>query len=221
MNKPAQNIVNKESISIFDRFKIALLLIGILWVVALIDLILIDLTPYGLVPRTFSGLIGIITSPFLHADLNQNASHIINNSLFLLFLLPITIIIYEKSFTKVLIFIIVVGGSLVWIFGRYNNHIGASGLVFGLLTFLFFSGIFRRNIKSIVGSILFLLAYSIIIYGFFPKNLNEVWLVLKSVVSNFISGIAPNQPYISWEGHLFGAIAGGVAAFIFRNHKEN
>ena len=80
--------------------------IGIMWVLAIGDYvfekILIDINSFGIVPRTLRGLIGIVASPFLHANLNQNAMHLIMNSLFLLFLLPITLIFYEKNATKII-----------------------------------------------------------------------------------------------------------------------
>ncbi len=103
-------------------------------------------------------------------------------------------------YIPVSIFSVIVGGFAVWLLGETNsNHIGASGLIFAYIGFLFFSGIFRKNIKSILIALLV-----VILYG-----------------GVLIQGIIPGQKGISWEGHLFGFIAGGLAAWIYRKKYKN
>ena len=191
-----------------------------MWLIAIAGLLFPNLNHYGIWPRNPLGLIGIFTSPFLHADLYKFPSHIINNTLFLIFLLPITLLFYPKTAKKSIWLIIVISGILVWLFARSNNHIGSSGLIFGLITFLLFSGIFRRHLKAILSSLTFLLLYSIVIYGVFPKKWNQIWIVLKSFFINFISGVLPQQNFVSWEGHLFGALSGLLIAFFYRKQKD-
>jgi len=87
---------------------------------------------------------------------------------------------------------------MVFLFGRNYSHIGASGLVYGLISFIFFSGIFRRNVKSIV-----LMTIMVIMY------------------SGYLAGFFPTEERVSWESHIFGAIAGLWTAFIFRNFREH
>ena len=141
---------------------------------------------------TLNGLIGIVFSPFLHL----NWIHLISNTIPLLILSFVILQFYNKLFLKVSIFSIVIGGFAVWLFGRSGtNHIGASGVIFAYIGFLLFSGIFRRNIKSILIAVVI-----IILYG-----------------GALIQGIIPGQKGISWEGHLFGAAAGALTAWIYRN----
>jgi membrane associated rhomboid family serine protease len=90
--------------------------------------------------------------------------------------------------------IYILTGSLVWIFGRQSEHIGASGLIYGFAAFLFFGGIFRKNTRLLAISLLVLVYYGGIIWG-----------------------VLPLDPRISWEGHLFGALSGIFAAYIFKN----
>ena len=162
-----------------------LLTVGFIWAVFLLDRFL-PLELLGLVPRTFRGISGIFAMPFLHGSL----AHIISNSLPLVFLLVLVAGSRANSL-QVIIGISLLGGILLWLFGRSANHIGASLLVFGLVSFLIFSGLFEKRFKSIVLSIL--VAF---IYG-----------------TTLLTGILPNQPGVSWDGHLAGAVAGGVIAW--------
>ncbi len=148
-----------------------------------------DLSVYGILPRKISGLIGILTAPLIHAGF----SHLVSNSITLFLLLFGMLYFYRSSVVKVFLIIYIFDGLLVWLFARQSYHIGASGLVYGFASFLFFSGLFRKDKRSIALSLLI-----VFLYG------GMVW------------GVLPTDPKISFESHLFGAIVGIVCAFLFR-----
>ncbi len=167
--------------------------VGIIWAVYLLDVVMpFDINAYGIHPRETGGLIGVLSSPFLHANL----THIISNSIPLFVLSAALAVFYKRIWIPVILLSALIGGFSVWLLARGGtNHIGASGVIFSLMAFLIFSGIFRRTFKAlIVGVIVFFL------YG-----------------GSMIFGILPTQPGVSWEGHLFGAIAGGVLAWVYRH----
>lgn len=162
----------------------------VLWAVHLISLLFNDdLSKLGLLPRNFLGLLGILTSPLIHADF----SHLISNTIPLIVLGYIIFYFYPKVSYMLFIFIYLVTGLLVWIFARQVFHIGASGIVYGLVSFLFFSGIFRRDNTSIA-----------------------LALVITFLYGGLVWGMIPGWKGISWESHLFGAITGLIAAYLFR-----
>jgi len=150
-----------------------------------------DISTYGVMPRKINGLIGILTAPLIHADF----SHLISNSITLFLLLFGILYFYRTSAVKVFLIIYIADGFLVWLFARQSYHIGASGLVYGFASFLFFSGLFRKDKRSIAMSLLI-----VFLYG------GMVW------------GVLPTDPKISFESHLFGALVGIVCAFIFRKN---
>lgn len=165
----------------------------VLWIIQLFSFLTqLDLTHYGILPGEISGLAGILTSPLIHADF----SHLISNSLTLFLLLFGILYFYRTSAVKVFFIIYFVDGLLVWLFARKSYHVGASGLVYGFASFLFFSGVFRKDKRSVALSLLI-----VFLYG------GMVW------------GILPVDPQISFESHLFGAVTGLFCAFIF--HKND
>lgn len=105
---------------------------------------------------------------------------------------------YPKKALSVVLFTVLVGGLLVWIFARKANHIGASGLIYGLAAFLIINGFLERKLVPILVSIAVALVYGGLIWGIFPSSL---------------------ATHISWEAHLFGAISGVFIAFILNNKK--
>ncbi|MBL0072016.1 MAG: rhomboid family intramembrane serine protease [Bacteroidetes bacterium] len=113
------------------------------------------LTEYGVLPRTLSGLKGVITSPFIHGDMK----HLISNSLPLLVLLSGLFYFYKAMAYRVFAGIFLLGGIWLWIGGRESYHIGASGLVYGLTTFLFLSGVVRREARLMALSLLVVFLY--------------------------------------------------------------
>ncbi|MDZ7626345.1 MAG: rhomboid family intramembrane serine protease [Ignavibacteriaceae bacterium] len=167
-----------------------LLFPAVLWAVHLISLLLDeDLSKLGLLPRNLVGLLGIFTSPLIHADF----SHLISNTIPLIILGWIIFSFYPRLSYLLFVFIYLLTGLLVWIFARQVFHIGASGIVYGFVSFLFFSGIFRRDNTSIA-----------------------LALVITFLYGGLVWGMIPGWKGISWESHLFGAITGLIAAYLFR-----
>lgn len=174
----------------FNKYLVPLTFPLLLWIIHFISK-LINVYPYklGVYPRRFSGIIGIITSPLIHS----NYSHLISNTIPLAVMGLGIFYFYPKAAYKVFAFVYFCTGVLVWLFAREVYHIGASGIVYAFVSYLFFSGIFRRDNKSITLSLIV-----VFLYG------GLVW------------GVLPGLEGISWESHLFGAFAGLVAAFVFR-----
>lgn len=179
-------------------FKISfypLCFLAIAWAVFFIDKYShLDIIEFGTSPRTAIGLRGILFSPFIHAGLD----HIASNSIPILVLGMITFYFYRPIAWPVFIWIYLISGIWLWIGGRNNSdgtvhHIGASGLIYGAATFLFFSGVFRKHKPLMVISALVAFLYGSMMYGVFPL-----------------------QPNVSWEAHLFGAIAGVLVAYNYR-----
>lgn len=176
--------------SLIAPLAVPLFLVLIMWVVFLIEFETnSNFAPYGLKPRTLSGLLGIFTIPFLHGSW----SHLINNTVPMLILGWALFKFYPTLAVKTLIWIYLMGGVWLWISGRAFYHIGASGIVYGMAAFLFFSGWLRREKR--VAALSLLVAF---MYG-------GMWW-----------GILPVDPSISWEGHFWGGFAGIVLAFAFR-----
>ncbi|XCN74247.1 MAG: rhomboid family intramembrane serine protease [Candidatus Electrothrix aestuarii] len=175
----------------FDAAKIPVYLVCTIWAIYLLDLILpIRLNAYGIVPRTTGGLLGIPLTNFLHANLK----HLISNTVPLFVLSLLLTLFYRKIFFDVIIIIIGCGGSLVWLFARSANHIGASMLIYGLAAFLISYGLLKRELVPVIISVLVALIYGL----------------------GMLGGMLPFHGFISWEGHLFGAVGGVVAARILR-----
>lgn len=161
--------------------------IAAIWFVFLLDIIL-PLEQLGLIPRDGGGLFGIITMTFLHVDLQ----HILSNTVPLVVLLALLAGSQADS-RKTVLLIILMGGTLLWIFGRgHSIHIGASLLIFGLASFLIVSGLLEKRTIPMLISVGITLVYG----------------------TSLLSGILPWQEGVSWDGHLMGAIAGGVTAWL-------
>ncbi len=172
---------------------ISLWIVASVWIIYLIDplVFFIDFTDYGIHPRRLSGLPGILTSPFLHA----NWQHLLSNTFPLLILSFLMIYFYNKLWVPSTILCILLGGLIVWLIGRSGtNHIGASGLIFSYIGFLIAAGIFSKNIKSLLIALLVLFLYG----------------------GALIQGIIPHRPGVSWEGHLFGAVSGIIVAYLYK-----
>jgi len=161
-----------------------------LWVIYLMTYLL-DIYPYklGILPRNISGLIGIFTSPLIHGSF----SHLVSNTAPLIFMGFGIFYFYPKVAYKVFTIVYFGTGIFVWIFGREVYHIGASGIIYGFVSFLFFSGIFRKDNRSIALALVVIFLYGGLIWG-----------------------VLPVEQGVSWESHLSGAIVGIIAAFIFR-----
>jgi membrane associated rhomboid family serine protease len=169
------------------NLRLALTAIAIIWLVYFLNLVLvIDLRQYGILPRRLDGLWGILAAPFLHVDIQ----HLAANTGVLFILLAVSFA-YSRALTfKALLIIMILGGGMVWLLGTGGTiHIGASGIIFGLIGYLMSLGLFRRNWKAVVIS-----AVISLLYG-------GALLTLLVYV-----------PGISWAGHFFGFMSGVAAA---------
>ena len=147
---------------------------------------------YGLYPLQIHGLIGIFSMPFIHGSWE----HLISNTLPFLFLGTMLFYFYMDISWKVFLWIWLLTGVWLWFGARGSYHIGASGLVYGLASFLFFSGIFRNNRRLLMLTLIVAFLYGGLIWGFFPEFFPE--------------------KNISWEGHLFGFVSGLLMAVYYR-----
>ena len=168
-------------------FAVVVALVAVMWAVEVIDLVPgIDVDRWGIRPRQLRGLIGIGTAPFLH----NGFPHLISNTIPFLILGFVIAASGIQRFVQVTVIVMVVGGLGTWLIGPTNSiHIGASGLVFGYLTYLLSRAIFEKKILYLLGGMVVLFLYGSVLWGLIPK------------------------PGISWQGHLFGAVGGIVAAW--------
>lgn len=149
-----------------------------------------NLSHFGIYPREVYGLKGILFSPFLHGDIE----HLANNSVALLVLLPILRYFYKEQSFVVLLFGIIFSGLGTWLLGRPSYHIGASGLIYALVSFIFFKGVFTKYYRLVA------LSFTIVIlYG------GSVWYMFPNVKEG-----------ISWEGHLAGFLVGLALALVLK-----
>lgn len=148
-----------------------------------------NFSKYGIYPQTLSGLKGVVLSPFIHGSIQ----HLYHNTIPLFVLSMALFYFYRHIAWKVLFFGIVVSGILTWYIGRPSYHIGASGLIYVLVSFIFFKGVFAKHYRLIALSLLV-----IFLYG------SMIWYAL------------PLEEGVSWEGHLSGLITGLLFALIFR-----
>lgn len=166
------------------------LFVTILWGVKLFEILeQVNLSWYGLYPRKVSGLIGIVTAPLLHGDV----PHLISNTFPLMVLGPIIFYFYRSIAFNVFFWVYIMTGVWVWAAGGDGYHVGASGIIYGFITFLFFSGIFRKDTRLMALSL-----FVTFLYG------GAIW------------GVLPFQKGISWESHMLGSLAGLITAYNFR-----
>ncbi|MFK8024479.1 MAG: rhomboid family intramembrane serine protease [Ilumatobacter sp.] len=160
--------------------------LAVMWGIELVDSVLLDggLDGNGLRPRERSGIDGIVWAPFLHADLG----HLASNSVPLLVLGGLVAMRGMRYWAWVTVTSVVLGGGLTWLFAGGGVHIGASGVVFGYFGAVIGAAVFERRLLPVAAAAVALVLYSGIVAGLVP------------------------QDAVSWEGHLFGVIAGVVAA---------
>ena len=182
-----------EKMNFTKSVVIVFALVSVLWVVQLIQHYeLYDFTTYANHPRHVDGLKGIVFSPFIH-DAN-NIDHLLSNTLPILILLTALINAYPKVAILVLVFIHLSTGVLVWLLApESTRHVGISGIIYGVASFLVASGIFRKDRTSVTIAIFVGIVYAFMLGGFIPKE------------------------GLSWQSHLFGAISGIFIAFVLRN----
>lgn len=186
----------KELWNFLRIFKVPTVFLIIIWTLHALKVFFgLDMFYLGIYPRDWSGLRGILFSPFIHSTI----SHAASNSVPLFVLLTILFYFYQKVSWNALVSIAVFTGIFVWLFARPSYHIGASGLVYGLVSFVFFTGIFKKNAKSVVLSLVVLVLYAGSVEGLFPNVAER----------------------ISWESHTYGALSGLIVAFILKNVIED
>ena len=172
------------------RFRPLIFLLAVIWGVEAVNLIMgHGLASWGILPRSISGLIGIPLAPFIHGSL----VHAVSNTVPLIVLGGLTLTAGRGRFWEATILIVLLSGALVWVFARGAYHIGASGLVFGYFGILVARAVFERSIVSFVIAMI-----TVVLYG------GLIW------------GVLPTRSYISFEGHLFGLIAGIAVAWLER-----
>ncbi|MDQ4054315.1 MAG: rhomboid family intramembrane serine protease [Actinomycetota bacterium] len=167
----------------------------LLWVIEIVDAAAgNDLDQYGVQPRSDEGLLGILFAPLLHGGWG----HLSTNTLPVLVMMFLVLVSGIRRGIAATAIIWVVAGVGVWLFAPdHTVHVGASGLIFGWLVYLMVRGLFSRSAGEIIlGMVLFFM------YG------------------GLLLGVLPGQPGISWQGHLFGAIGGGLAAAFLNDRRE-
>ena len=184
MVKPDEHRVARNAIVITLSFTV------FLWLILFIEWAgNFDFTGLGIYPRTLHGTIGILTAPLIHGGI----FHLLSNTLPLILLGIGLFYFYHRIALEVFIWIYLTTGFWVWIIGRSAYHIGASGIIYGLMSFILISGMIRRNVRSLAVSMAVFVLYSGMIYGIFPV-----------------------EPHVSWESHLMGLLTGVVLAVFFR-----
>ena len=187
-----------EKKEIFSILFIPFLFLLVMWLVKLIELQFdLSFVKFGVSPQTLKGLRGLLFSPFIHKDL----THLFNNSYPILILGGLLFSVYRKIALPIFVWLFFISGFWLWIIGRPSFHIGASGIIYALASFLCISGVIRKN----------------------PK-LAAVSLIIIFLYGSMIWGIIPTKEPISWEGHLAGFVAGILVAVFYRNegppHKK-
>jgi membrane associated rhomboid family serine protease len=190
---------NSRALSFRESFFPPLLFIMVLWIIHFFqDWRNFDLGYWGIYPRESIGLRGILFAPLLHGDWG----HLASNSVPFLVLATMVVYFYPRVAIKVFILLYFVTGFAVWLFARAGVfHIGLSYVVYGLVSFVFFTGIFRRSVRSIILALIVTILYSGMVSGILPTN--EVL-----------------QRNISWESHLMGAIIGLFLAYFYKEEIE-
>lgn len=185
---------NQERNDLIRAFFYPLVFVALMWIVKLLEFIFHwSFSAYGILPRSFSHLPAILTMPFLHADF----AHLLSNTGPVFILSGFVFYFYRQIAWRVIMWIYVLSGFWLWLGGREAFHIGASAMVYGFAAFLFFSGIFKRNTALMTVTLVITFLYGSLVWGFFPEFFP--------------------QENISWEGHLFGFIAGLLMAVYYRN----
>jgi len=168
--------------------KISAGFVALLWLIPLLGWGL-DLERFGIRPRHWTGLPGILAAPLLHADF----THLIANSVPMLVLGTAMLHLYPAAAIRVFPAIYLGPGIVVWLFGKDGVHVGASGLVYGLVSYIFVAGLIRRDRRAIAASLLVAFMYGALVWG-----------------------VLPIRHGISWETHLAAALIGVFMAIILR-----
>ncbi|MBS9461729.1 rhomboid family intramembrane serine protease [Flagellimonas sp. 389] len=158
----------------------------VFWVEVQFD---VNLNKYGIYPQRFSGLKGILFSPFIHGSV----AHLYNNTIPLAVLTAFLVYFYRYASLRILFFGMLLSGSLTWLIGRPSYHIGASGIIYVLASFIFFKGVFAKHFRLVALSLVVVFVYGSMIWYIFPV-----------------------KDGISWEGHLSGFLTGLLLAIFVK-----
>jgi len=191
---PAYTASPRAGSNFLLAFRVALGFVIVIWSVFLFERVFqLELIRFGLRPRELQGLIGVITTPLLH----YNLAHVASNTPPLLVGGTMLLFLFPNASVRVLPALYLGSSLLAWLFARSSIHIGASGLIYGLLTFVFVSGVIRRDLRSIGAALL-------------------VWFLYGSM----IWGVLPAGPNMSWELHASGALIGLLMAVRYRRWDQ-
>ncbi len=175
---------------LFKIIKIPAIFVLIMWLVKIIEhSFSLSFSSYGILPRDISGIKGVVFFPFIHQDFK----HLLNNTYPVLILGSLLFYYYKKVGLQILLWLFFVSGIWLWAIGRTNYHIGASGMVYALASFIFFSGLMKKQTTLAAASLLVIFLYGSMIWG-----------------------ILPIYEWVSWEGHLSGLLAGLLVAIFFK-----
>jgi membrane associated rhomboid family serine protease len=176
---------------LIKTIKYPLVFLLIMWSIKFIEIFYnTSYVGFGVLPRSFEGLKGILFSPIIHKDFN----HLINNSMPIIVLGSSLIYFYPEIKFKLISWLYFTSGILLWGIGRESFHIGASGFIYALAGFIFFSGLMKKN-----------------------KRLSALSLVVVFIYGSMFWGLLPTHENVSWEGHLSGLITGLIIAFFFKD----
>jgi membrane associated rhomboid family serine protease len=172
--------------------RIALGFVALIWLIEMLNWALdLDLRRFGVRPRKFAGLPGILLAPLLHGGF----AHLLTNTLPLLVLGTGMLYLYPNSALKVIPAVYLGAGIAVWLFAKAPSvHVGASGLIYGLVSYIFVAGVIRRDRRAIAASLLVAFLYGSLVWG-----------------------ILPIEPGVSWETHLAAAMIGLALAIALRH----
>jgi membrane associated rhomboid family serine protease len=182
----------KEKAKFLESIFFPLMLIIVIWVIKIVEnMFSLHLGTLGIYPLHLSGLPGILFAPLIHGDY----SHLYTNSGPLLVLGTAVFYFYRPVAFRLIMLAWIMTGIWVWFGGREAYHIGSSGLIYALASFLFFSGFIRRSIELMAISFVIVFLYGGMIWGIFPL-----------------------RESISWESHLMGGVAGFILAIYYKDH---
>jgi membrane associated rhomboid family serine protease len=192
--KIAEKSLEAEGRELLESLVRPAIVVFILWAIYGICTVLhIEMGSFGIYPRRIFGLPGILTGPLVHGSL----THLASNSVPLFVLLTILMYFYKKVAVPAFVMLYFLTNIAVWLLARDVYHIGVSGVIYGLVAFVFWNGLFRGSVRSIV------LALGVLIF-----------------YSGMFQGILPDQEGISWESHLLGSLVGIFTSYWFRGELE-
>ena len=187
----------KEFFEVFFKSFWIVLFLAALWLIHFFNTYFdLNLNELGIVPRSLKGFMGVIFAPLIHSK--NNVNHLLNNSAPFLILIWTLFYFYKPIAWKIFFYSWICTGVFVWISARVAFHIGISGILYSLLFFIFFSGVFRKEARLLTVALLVVFLYGSMVWGIFPYD----WT-------------------ISFESHFFGAVTGTILAFFNRKEKAS